>query len=101
MFMCFAGSVLSLLIFKRLHDRQLAQKGFVCGGSDGEGFESSPIEDEAAPVDSTGAAFRSFGLSRLPSQSPLTAASLSSGLLEMTSPSGMVICSPSALTISP
>ncbi len=29
MFMCFAGSVLSLLVFKRLHDRQLAQKGFV------------------------------------------------------------------------
>ena len=29
MFMCFTGSILSLLIFTRLHDRQLARKGLV------------------------------------------------------------------------
>jgi putative membrane protein len=29
MFMCFTGSILSLLLFTRLHDRQLARKGVV------------------------------------------------------------------------
>jgi putative membrane protein len=34
MFMCFAGSVLSLVIFTRLHDRQLARAGASGGGNE-------------------------------------------------------------------